>query len=321
MTAQSYVDNVGTLAQDMKDNYSVLYWFVNVGKVNSSGKLIGGPNGLTKTVAFLNALNDWETSHGYKFKLFAWINGTLTTTDADYVDVSKAITRQAIVDECTKLISTAGAGSYVLGAARTFDGIQIDFEPSGQDSARFDNLKTLMDDIRRGMNAYPEKLTSFVAPKYKFGTPSQWFWGSSFYYFMGRHVDILAAMTYDSEERPGNLYENWMRDQTTSILRSVSGKLWHNDPDHPSPENGIKIMLGFPAFPANAHHDVEAENIKFAAPGVDAGLETLERSGDPSRDYFQGAAVYLYTDGTGKDHYAGKSTDWWWFGHYWLQAW
>jgi hypothetical protein len=27
-------------------------------------------------------------------------------------------------------------------------------------------------------------------------------------------------------------------------------------------------------------------------------------SGDPSRDYFQGAAVFLHTDGTGKDHFA-----------------
>jgi hypothetical protein len=55
---------------------------------------------------------------------------------------------------------------------------------------------------------------------------------------------------------------------------------------------------------ANAHHDVEAENIKYAAPGVDAGLKALEGSGDPSRDYFQGAAVFLHTDGTGKDHFA-----------------
>jgi hypothetical protein len=47
-------------------------------------------------------------------------------------------------------------------------------------------------------------------------------------------------------------------------------------------------MLGFPAFQANAHHDVEAENIKYAAPGVDAGLKALEGGGDPSRDYFSG---------------------------------
>jgi hypothetical protein len=35
----------------------------------------------------------------------------------------------------------------------------------------------------------------------------------------------------------------------------------------------------------------------------------------------QGAANFLYTDGTGKDHFGSTSTDWWWFGHYWLQAW
>jgi hypothetical protein len=128
VTAQSYVDNVATLAQEMKDNHSVLYWFVNVGKINSSGQLIGGADGLSKAVAFLNALNDWEVLHGYKFEVLAWINGTLTMTDADYIDVSNAIKRQAIVDECKKLISTAVGGSYVADAARTFDGIQIDFE-------------------------------------------------------------------------------------------------------------------------------------------------------------------------------------------------
>ena len=319
MTAQSYVDKVPTLAEEMKDNYGVLYWFVNVGKVNSFGRLIGGAGGLSKAVAFLNALNDWEASHGHKFKVLAWMNGTLTMTDANYIDVGNAITRRAIVDECKKLVSTAVAGSYVAGAERSFDGIQIDFEPSGQDSTRFDNLKTLMDDIRGAISAYSEKLTSFAAPKYKSGTPSQWFWSSSFYYFMGRHVDILAAMTYDSEKKPGSLYEDWMRDQTTSILRAVSGKFWDNDPDHPPPQNSIKVMLGFPAFPANAHHDVEAENIKYAAPGVNAGLRVLEGSGDPSRDYFQGAAVFLHTDGTGKDYFASTSTDWWWFAHYWLQ--
>ncbi|MBV9672636.1 MAG: hypothetical protein JO076_07400 [Verrucomicrobia bacterium] len=319
VTAQSYVDNVATLAQAMKDNHSVLYWFVNVGKVNSSGQLIGGADGLSKAVAFLNALNDWEASHGYRFTVLAWINGTLMITDADYVDVSDATKRHTIVDECKKLISTTVPGSYVAGAVRTFDGIQIDFEPSGQDSKRFDNLKMLMDEIHGAINTYPGKHTSFVAPKQKDGTPSQWFWSSSFYYAMGRHVDILAAMTYDSGEKSGELYENWMRDQTISILRSVSGKFWDNGPDHPSPENGIKVMLGFPAFPANAQHDVETENIKYAAPGVDAGLKALRRNGDPSRAYFQGAVVFLQTDGTGKDHFASTSTDWWWFSHYWLQ--
>lgn len=63
-----------------------------------------------------------------------------------------------------------------------------------------------------------------------------------------------------------------MSDQTASILRSVSGQFWNNDAGHPAPDNGVRVMLGFPAFPANAHHDSAAENIKYAAPGVDAGL-------------------------------------------------
>ena len=79
VTAQSYVDKIPTLAQEMKDNYGILDWFVNVGKVNSSGRLIGGADGLSKAVAFLNALNDWEASHGHKFKVIAWINGMLYT--------------------------------------------------------------------------------------------------------------------------------------------------------------------------------------------------------------------------------------------------
>jgi len=68
----------------------------------------------------------------------AWINGTLTTTDADFIDVGNAAKRQAMVSECKKLISTTVPGSYVPGATRAFDGIQIDFEPGGLDSARFD---------------------------------------------------------------------------------------------------------------------------------------------------------------------------------------
>jgi glycosyl hydrolase family 18 (putative chitinase) len=319
VTTQSYVEKVPSLAHDMKEDYRVLYWFVNVGKVNSSGQIIGGPAGLGKAVAFLNELNRWEASHRYRFKVVAWINGTLTTTDADFIDVGNAAKRQVVVNECKKLISTTVPDSYVPGATRAFDGIQIDFEPSGFDSARFDNLKTLMDEIRSAFTASPGKLTSFAAPKY--GTTSRWFWSPTFYYYMGRHVDLLAAMTYDSKLIAGTAYQDWIRDQTRDILRSVSGKFWNNDSTHPAPINGVKVIIGFPAFPPTAVHNLDAENIKYAAPGVDAGLNILESHGDPSRSYFQGAGVFLHTDGTGRDNYANKATDWRHFGHYWLQAW
>jgi hypothetical protein len=138
---------------------------------------------------------------------------------------------------------------------------------------------------------------------------------------MGQHVDLLAAMTYDSDRTTGPAYQDWMREQMLSILRAVSGQFWHQDAQHPAPSHGVKVMLGFPAFPAHAHHDVQAETIQYAAPGVEAGLQSLQRTGDPSQAYFQGAGVFLHTDGTGRDHYANTATDWWWFGHDWLGAW
>ncbi len=210
VTTQSYVDKIPSLAYDMKENYSVLYWFVNVGKLNSSGQIIGAASGLSKAVAFLNALNGWEASNNHRFKVLAWINGILTTTDANFVDVGNATKRHAIVNECRKFISTTVVGSYAAGAARPFDGVQIDFEPSGLDSTRFDNLKTLMDEIRSAFTAYPGKLTSFAAPKY--GTGNQWWWSPTFYYYMGRRVDLLAAMTYDSRLTSGTAYQDWIRD-------------------------------------------------------------------------------------------------------------
>jgi len=318
-TTQSYIDKVPSLAHDMKEDYRVLYWFMNVGKVNRSGQIIGGATGLSKAATFLNELNRWEASHRYRFKVLAWINGTLTTTDAEFIDVGDAANRRAIVNECKRLISTTLPDSYLAGAARAFDGIQIDFEPSGLDSARLDNLTALMDEIRSAVTISPGELTSFAAPKY--GTTSQWFWSPAFYYQMGRHLDLLAAMTYDTKLTSGPAYQDWIRDQTADILRSVSGQFWNNDATHPAPTNGVKIIIGFPAFPPSTVHNLQAENIKYAAPGTDAGLNILESNGDTSRSYFQGAGVFLNTDGTGRDHYADKSTDWWWFGHYWLRAW
>src|SRR5262249_27261193 len=161
-------------------------------------------------------------------------------------------------------------------------GGQIDFEPAGLDATRFDHLKALMDEIRSAFTAYPGTLTSFTAPKY--GTPNPWRWSPTFYYDMGRRGDLLAPMTYDSGLTTGPDYQHGMREQTTGILHAISGKSWNNDAQHPAPINGVKVILGFPAFPAKTQHNVKAENIKYAAPGVDAGLNLLQSTGDPSRD-------------------------------------
>jgi hypothetical protein len=91
--------------------------------------------------------------------------------------------------------------------------------------------------------------------------------------------------------------------------------------NHPVPSNDIKVLIGFPAYPSTSIHTNTAENIFYAAPGVNAGLAGLVTTGDLSTNFFQGASIFLFTDGTGSDGYAGYDTDLWWFGQYWLGEW
>jgi hypothetical protein len=135
---------------------------------------------------------------------------------------------------------------------------------------------------------------------------------------MGRCVDFIVAMTYNSQSTTPPQFQTWMKDQTQTILRAVSGGYW-NDAAHPAPTNGVKVFMGFAAYPPSRWHDPKAENCRYAARGVLDGLNQLEtETAGIGQNYFQGAAVYLYTDGTGKDNYSNEDTDWKYFKQYWL---
>jgi hypothetical protein len=81
------------------------------------------------------------------------------------------------------------------------------------------------------------------------------------------------------------------------------------------------VFIGLPAFPPNANHNPAYENIEYGAQGLDAAVTALINANDPAQGYFQGAGVFLHSDGSGSDGYASWNTDWWWFGRYWLAAW
>lgn len=315
VASSSYTAKVAPLAHDFKKNYFVKTWFVNAGSLNSSGAFKDGAAAYSQAVPFLNAVKTAETAEGTTFEVIAWINGTLTSTDTNYIDVSNASIRSNIVSLCQKLTSTTVTGSYIAGANRAFDGIMVDFEPSGPNDPRFTNLKTLMDEIKTGIGS--GKKTGFASHKYS-TNGSEWSWAESPYYYMGRHVDYIAAMTYGSGLTTTTDYQNWMQSQTYNILRAVSGKTWNNDVDHPAPTNGVKVFIGFPAEPDTAYHFSAVENTRYASLGTEAGLTSLDTL---SKSCFQGAAIYLHTDGTGTDGYASKSTDWWWYGRNWLGIW
>jgi hypothetical protein len=310
---QSSVDEVPELAARMQNFYMVNYWFTNVGKVDTSGAIVQAQTELAKAAAFLNAVGDYESANSASFSVLAWLNNG----DSSTLDLTDATVRSTIAAECAKLVSTTVDGSYIAGASRSFDGILIDIEPAGHNDIYFNALKDLMDEIKATIG--PGKLVGFTPPKY--GTNgSVWFWSPTYYYYMARHVDILCAMTYDDRVSSGAAYQTWLTSQTTDILSAVSGEYW-TDGSHPAPANGVMVFIGLPAFPQNPNHDPRYENISYGAQGLDAAISALSDAGDAAQRYFQGAAVFLHADGSGNDGYASWSTDWWWFGRYWLGAW
>jgi hypothetical protein len=312
LSKPEYWTQVPRVAARMKEDH-VHFWFLNVGSMDASGKLTGG---VTNAVHFLNELREWEDQNHYRFTVFAWLNANWPK-----VDLTNTVVRANMAGECGKLVSTNVSNSYIVGASRAFDGIQLDFEPCGQRLNVFDSLVNFFDQVHAKFAAIgvADKLTSFTPEKY--GTNnSEWVWRPQFYYDLAPHLDLLCVMTYDSGIKTGSTYQDWIENQTTNILRAVSGKWWNNDAQHPPPTNRVKVMIGFPAFPNSKWHTNTAENIVFASSGVKAALAELSRRGDVSARYFEGAAVYLHSDGTGTNGYANCNTDWHWFQEHWLNA-
>ena len=216
LSEQSYWSQVPKVAFQMRSNYRVRYWFLNVGTLDATGRLKGSVSSVTN---FLNTLKTWENQQGYQFKVFAWLNA-----DSAKVDVTDAMVRSNIVGECRKLVSKRVPNSYVAGASRTFDGMQLDLEPTGQDLNQLNGIVMLFDKVRPGFHnlRLDNKLTSFTPSKC--GTRNKWWSSPQFYYTLAGHLDLLCAMTYDTGITTGSVYQSWMQDQTTNILEAVSGK-------------------------------------------------------------------------------------------------
>ncbi len=314
----AYVSTASTVALVPKTaaflkEHQVDYFFVNVGRVDKTGRLPAGTR--TQIVNFLDTLAGWETTNKHSFKVLAWINGSVDETNAErFVDINQANLRSAIADEAKKFVDAKLPQSYIAGAKRTFDGVQIDLEPAGGSEQKAANLFSLMEEIRQKIGA--DKLTSFTP--HKIGDRNRYWSNAEFYYGMGQRVDLICAMTYDMGQTDASVYRAWVEQQTIEIMRAVSGATWNNDAKHPQPKESVKTFIGFPAFPANKWHDVKVETITDAAFGTRQALEKLKKTNPETLRYFGGGAVYLYTDGTGTDSYSNPQ-NWAEFKSVWLQ--
>jgi hypothetical protein len=262
------------------------------------------------------------------------------------IDLSIPTNRAHIAQECARFVSALASGSHVTGAARVFDGCQLDIEPSAStgsiapESTRFDDVKQLMQYIR-GLGEMSGKSLGFTPPKLQLGAPNKdgWQWDPKNFYEMASLVDQLVVMTYDSSTTTPADYTNWISLQTQGVLKAVSGETW-NDTSHPALAKPPRIFFGFPAMgPYNAMHVSGVETVQFAAIGVDQALTELINEGSPSQRLFAGSSTFVQGDGTGypcRDSSGGivdagsdagicetarYDTDWWWYGRYWLGSW
>jgi len=318
VTTASYISaHVATDASNFQFDYGTNKLFVNCGAIDSDGQLSGGASSVPQIVTFLNAIASWEAAHsGYKFQVFAYVSGSLVSTNSEFIDVSNSTVTANVAEESAKFTSTSVSGSYIAGANRTFDGVLIDFEPAGGTSAaantQFNNLKSMMDQIKTSIGS--SKLTAFAAPQYSATSTDAYLWCPTFYYYMALHVNYLIAMTYDSQNTTGSAYQSWIEQQTESILQAVAGEYWSGG-THPAPTNGVKVLFGFPAYPNNPpNHYASAENVENAAIGVTNGLANVDTNALAN---FGAGTIYLTTDGTGSDGYASFATDWNDLAEYW----
>lgn len=325
VSTASFIDtNTDTLLQKMSASYAVDALYVNVGTIDSSGRVASGT--YPYVVRFLDRVAAYEAAHGVTFKVFAAVSGNLDPAVGNDIDISTGTgnVRSTIIDEAERFTSSSVTGSYVASASRTFDGVVIDFEPSGPrdnatDDTNFNNLKTLMQAMRTAFNGAGLSSRELGVAAHKYGDFSRWKWPTRYFYYMAKYVNVLPVMTYNSGSTSGAGYQSWMQSQATSVLRSVSGKAYA-DSNHPPPTNSPRVYFGFPAYPASSSHDPAYENTKYGAWGLDAAVTALVNdASDDSEDFMAGAFMYLHVDGNSATQtYARWDTDWYWFYTYWL---
>lgn len=308
VTTAGQITLVPSLAPRLQ-SLGVTHLFVNTATLTAAGVSETQP---AQLVAFLDALGQWEAANRHTFTVLLWVNATTEPAHARRLDVATAAVRDAVTAETVRYLDPAAPGSLVAGTTRPADGVMLEIQPVGGDGTVFAQVNLLLRQIKQA--AGPSRKIGFAA--HKIGQVGSWQLSATHYHTLARNVDYIAAQTYNSGKKSAADYEAWMQEQGLEILRAVSGAAWNNDAAHPDPTHGVKVFLGFPAFPADTrNHLAGVEHIAPAAAGTRAALAAA----DPlSRGYFAGAAVFAHSDGVSNNGYAKWDTDWREFQDAWL---
>lgn len=315
--AESYVTDPGhvrlvpELGTKMKAQ-RVQYLFVKTATLDAQGRSEAKP---AQLAAFLNALGQWETANKHRFTVLLCLQGSLAEDSPRQIDLSVSAVRNALTAESLRYLRTTSDG-YLANARRPADGLLLDLESNTWDDPRFRNLGTILQHIRESLE--PNQKLGFAAQKIQAtgASPKEGQFSYIYYHYVARNVDYIVAKTYDSGARTKEEYLAWIEEQTRNTLRAVSGAFWKFDENHAEPTNGVKVFVGFPAYPsAPPLHREGVECVPQAAAGVMSALSSLDAT---SRGCFEGAALYLHNDGVSPDGHARWDKEWREFREFWL---
>lgn len=208
----------------------------------------------------------------------AWLGDKLATESPDGLRLTDADTRAAVVRSTRQILATG------------FDGAHFDLEPlhSG-DQDYLDLLDTLHQVTRaRGvpLSVAAHQIDPLPALHSVAGTLTghpKW-WSQAYFGQVGRRVDQIAVMSYDTALPLDSLYGGYVAQQTSLALEAT--------PD------STDLLMGLPFYRENnVDHWAFAETVPAAVRGVRLGLSRT----DANRPNF---GVALYVD------FAATEGDW-----------
>lgn len=254
-------EEIFELGKRLKE-YDIKYIYIHVGPLNQDGGIPHYSEEIPK--GFIHSIKGMNP----ELMILAWIGGK-NKAFGGKVDLGSG----KVIDE----ISRVSRELVLLG----FDGIQINIEPLIDGDSKFlDLLRSIRKEIGE------QKILSVAAMKWRFfNLPhiwhSKWFWSSGYYKEIGKLVDQLVVMVYDTAIPLKKLYIWYVKNQTVKVTSAVAGLR------NPGPE----ILIGLPAYDEKRlTHRPDVENIENGLYGVIAGL--MDERSDKSS--FGGIAIYSY---------------------------
>lgn len=268
---------VAALADDLVDK-GFRYGYVYVNSVQASGKPT--PRTYLHAREFVNAAKRAQP----ELALVAWIGVVNQARGQGKVDLADESVRANLASFSRELVEQIG-----------FDGVQLNVEPLPNDSQDF---LALLRDVRAALG--PNKMLGIAGHKWAPGlipSPEDFssYWLSDYYREVGRLVDQVAVMAYDTYAPTDLVYRLFLREQTLGVLEALA-------------QTNAEVLIGIPAYEEpRLNHNPEAENVETGLTGV---LDALARASGPARSRFAGVAIYA--------HWVMAERDWQTYERLWL---